>query len=275
MTMISWKRMLIRMGFVVKTVEENMFSFMHENDANIEFFQKILDKLNVEYTFKGLIFTPENIEVNEEEFLSICESIQGDQTYFEGFANVQLIALDTYISGLVRWLNAIGFTTTICCDGHNRTPAHIGFKNREAETRILNYSLSLVTNQTWSCSPRGHFRIRTTNEDNRSRTERPKRELLLDLAEALYEKRTILQPFVQAGLELSDCPTYDWNYSITQRAAEVGERIQLKAQSRERGVLYEYATVKEVVNERVCVVKNEKGDVFRLAVGEYYVIGKL
>ena len=42
MTMITWERMFIRMGFDVEKVAEKTFSFVHENDENIIYFQKIL-----------------------------------------------------------------------------------------------------------------------------------------------------------------------------------------------------------------------------------------
>ena len=258
--MITWERMFIRMGFVVEKVGEKTFSFVHENDENISFFQKILQHLQLEDAVIGLTFEPREFEVNEEEFLHACEAIEGDhQTYFEGVANVELMALDTYISGLIRWLNSIGFTTKICCDGHDRRPAYIGFENRELETQLLNYCLKLLTNNEWGCSPRGYIDIRRT-ADNR-RTKRANRYRLLDLAELIYENRTALKEFVQAGLILGGGNITDQHYQITQRVANVGERVQLKTKRMEPGVLYTFLTVKKSKQDHVSCSRREWKDI--------------
>ncbi|WLR52746.1 M20/M25/M40 family metallo-hydrolase [Bacillus tianshenii] len=36
--------------------------------------------------------------------------------------------LDTYVRGIVRWLNELRIYTGMCCDGHNKRPARIWFK---------------------------------------------------------------------------------------------------------------------------------------------------
>ena len=73
MAMITWGRMFIRMGFIVEKVGEKTFSFVHENDENISFFQKILQHLQLEDEVIGLTFEPREIEVNEKEFLDACK----------------------------------------------------------------------------------------------------------------------------------------------------------------------------------------------------------
>ncbi|WP_209121155.1 hypothetical protein [Alkalihalobacillus sp. BA299] len=227
MAMITWERMLIRMGFVVEKTGEKTFSFVHENEDNIHFFKKILNHLNIEGSLFELEFKPKENEINEEEFLTAYETIQGGDIYFKGVANVELAVLDTYISGLIRWLNSVGFRTTICCDGHDRRPALIGFKNRELEPLLLNSCLNLITKNEWGCSPRGNLTVKE-KEGNRVRMVKSSRYRLLDLAELIYENRTVIKEFVHAGLVLGGVNITNDHYKITQRAAKIGERIQLK-----------------------------------------------
>jgi hypothetical protein len=270
MTMITWERMFIRTGFDVEKMGENTFSFAHENDENIVYFQKILHQLETESSFNGYTFMRKEHVVNEDEFLNACEIIEkDDQTFFLGVANVDLNSLDTCIAGLIRWLNWIGFHTTICCDGHDRKPVYIEFKNRELETRLVNHCLDLLTNKKWVCSPRGNLDIRRTRE-NRG-YQRLNRYRLLDLAEIIYENRKALKDFVQAGLVLSGVNKTNIHYKITQRAAVAGERIQLKTQKNPNLGIYTFLHVKKVHHDH-CLAEDENGEFYSLAKDDYYVV---
>src|SRR4051812_46671970 len=98
MTMITWERMFIRTGFDVEKAGENTFSFAHENDENIVYFQKTLQQLGIDSSFNGYTFMPKEHVVNENKFLNACEKIEkDDQTFFLGVANVDLNSLDTCI----------------------------------------------------------------------------------------------------------------------------------------------------------------------------------
>lgn len=70
--------------------------------------------------------------------------------------------MDTYMAGVVRWVNAAGIETTFSCDGHGYQKAEMNLWQR-SQGFYLNYFLHLASDGEW------HFRNRCFLKGN----ERP------------------------------------------------------------------------------------------------------
>ncbi|MBE1424841.1 hypothetical protein H4684_001480 [Desulfomicrobium macestii] len=118
---LPWSRILIRSGFLANSKGKLHISFQNEKKENIRFLKKIVELGR----FGELVddtFTPSNNEVEEDHWLSAVESCHGGA---EGGAPDELPIMDTYMAGLVRWLNCLGIDTSYSCDGHGRNCARL------------------------------------------------------------------------------------------------------------------------------------------------------
>lgn len=135
---LPWSRILIRSGFLANSKGKLHISFQNEKKENIHFLKRI-----VEFGSFGKvvddIFTPSNNEVEEDLWLSAVESCHGGA---EGGAPDELPIMDTYMAGLVRWLNCIDINTSNSCDGHGRNCARLECRDPNS-TRIATCILNL------------------------------------------------------------------------------------------------------------------------------------
>ncbi|MFS0576248.1 M20/M25/M40 family metallo-hydrolase [Sporosarcina sp. 179-K 3D1 HS] len=122
--MKTWNQLFVRHGWVMERIEGNVFDCKNETKANLAFLLDCLNEAGVQYRFTGS--TLEFLENTFDENLLIpvleCEErgVTGRVGRYEDKEQLVLRDLDTYISGVVRQLERLGFPTVYSCDGHER-----------------------------------------------------------------------------------------------------------------------------------------------------------
>ena len=121
--------------------------------------------------------------------------------------------MDTYMAGIVRWINAAGIETTLSCDGHGYIKPQLKPRN-ESQAAALNYFLNLVSNGDWRFHVH-QFRFLQGDERIDARDRRDWRRLrqstppdydrawLLDVGEKIHRHRDSLRQLVEIADELS------------------------------------------------------------------------
>lgn len=132
--MKTWNQLFIRQGFELPEVNHQVFDASEESEENRSFLFTCLEKIGVDYAESGSIITILDAAVDEERWLEAVDVRGRGRTESIGAA-LTTRQLDTYISGLVKELNRLGFQTIISCDGHGRRTPHIGFIDEETAER--------------------------------------------------------------------------------------------------------------------------------------------
>ncbi|MFC2947982.1 M20/M25/M40 family metallo-hydrolase [Virgibacillus sediminis] len=178
--MKKWNQLLVRHGWLLAEVKENMFDCGKETELNIEFLLECLDTANVNYTFhNGKLALPKASPAEEEwlEAVNFKYRGRGEGLWFRpGVDEPKVQELDIFISGIVRQLNRLGFHTSGSCDGHGRRAAHVLLTeqcNMEALAGVLH-----------AVGQKRLFRRRSQNVTYRMNLPLKQTELL-DLAEQL------------------------------------------------------------------------------------------
>lgn len=184
---LPWSKILIRSGFLSNPEGDLRISLSDENEQNIDYLNRIVNFGHFGVV-KNSFFTPTEAHVEEDLWLSAVESCHGGA---EGGAPDELPIMDTYMAGLVRWLNCLGIHTSNSCDGHGRNCARLWCRDPNSAgiaACILNLSgqqfeqrdraiLHLPITRSRACST-----IATKN--------------LLDVAEWLHANQKQLSPIV-------------------------------------------------------------------------------
>ncbi len=194
---VSWQRLFIRSGFYFEKLN-NVYNFNCENKHNISYLLEIMSSLGLAEQFSntGNAFSPETKEYNQEDWLSAIEALHaGAEGGPSDMEQIELKIMDTYMAGIVRWLNYIGLSTTYSCDGHNTQTPVIAFAQSDGSIifeNILNIicpSMKLVRrsrdSNTVSLSVR-----RANNHRDFDRSRLPA------LAEELYRNKDDLKILV-------------------------------------------------------------------------------
>lgn len=130
--MKTWKQLFIRHGWLLQSISENEFVTTQESKENIEFLLESLKKANVDHFYDGKHLILNRKPINEQKWIDVLSFENRGRTESIGVFNEDapiLRQLDTYISGIVRQLNRLGFKTIASCDGHNRRAAYISISN--------------------------------------------------------------------------------------------------------------------------------------------------
>ncbi|TCS84492.1 hypothetical protein [Tepidibacillus fermentans] len=110
--MKNWSALLIRHGFQVKEIEENVFHCSSETKENVEFLKKTLSYGNVQFQYHTPLLKIESEVLNEEEWIALLNFEfrgRGEDLYFRpGIDEPKVFELDIYISGIVRELKSAG-----------------------------------------------------------------------------------------------------------------------------------------------------------------------
>ncbi|MFT5730206.1 MAG: hypothetical protein ACI8PB_004384 [Desulforhopalus sp.] len=141
---LSWERILIRSGFVFKKNNDS-FDFTPEQKQNITFLKKILTEIGEGSGLDGHIFTPSVAIVDQSTWLSAVNKLHSDA---EGGSCNNLAIMDTYLAGMVRWVNSIGIKTDISCDGHGRRNPSLTLNDKN-DAVILDACLVLLSDSAW------------------------------------------------------------------------------------------------------------------------------
>lgn len=127
--MKTWNSLFIRHGWKLEQTEENVFSCEAETKENMKFLLESLDEVGVSYFFTDDILTLSGAVIAEDQWIEIIDFEyrgRGEGLWFQpGKQEPKVRELDTYISGIVRQLNRLGFYTKGSCDGHGRRAAHV------------------------------------------------------------------------------------------------------------------------------------------------------
>lgn len=186
--MKSWNQLLIRQGFIVEEIRPNEFVCLRETEENVAFLIESLEKLSISFVFeKGLLSVASPV-IAEESWLA-CVDFQyrgrGEGLWFRpGMEQPKVRELDTFLAGLVRQLNRLGFFTTSSCDGHERRSPSLGFTPEVNLGKVTEVLLAAGV-------PRIHTR-------NRVLALNISRRLLPDITENLA---VIQQDWIQKGIE--------------------------------------------------------------------------
>jgi tripeptide aminopeptidase len=139
--MKSWNQLFIRQGFMVEEIRPNVFVCLRETEENMAFLIESLEKLSVSFVYeKGLLSVTSPV-IDEESWLA-CVNFKyrgrGEGLWFRpGMEQPKVKELDTYIAGLVRQLNRLGFITNGSCDGHERRSPSILFTNEVDLEKVI------------------------------------------------------------------------------------------------------------------------------------------
>ncbi|WP_066318942.1 M20/M25/M40 family metallo-hydrolase [Bacillus sp. FJAT-29814] len=174
--MKSWNQLFVRQGFIVEETRPNVFDCLKETEENVSFLLESLEKLPASFTYDRGVLSIASRVVSEERWLGCVDykyrGRGGDLWFRPGVDQPKVKELDTYISGIVRQLNRLGFYTNISCDGHGRGNALLGFIREVNTDKVTELLLAA-----------GVPRIFTrNNRDIRLCISRPQ---LLDVAEKL------------------------------------------------------------------------------------------
>lgn len=192
---LTWERILIRSGFYADKLP-NGFDLSKENKTNRNFLSRILKKLNIAETFDGSIFIPKTETIHESVwFKAIACLHSGAEGGPSGFENIELHIMDTFIGGVVRWVNAIGIKTSYSCDGHGERPPKIEVYDK-VKPDVLDACLAAISNGRWRCCRNGCL-IRKDKPRRTQVQDLYDRYWLLDVAETIYHNRHFLQGVVK------------------------------------------------------------------------------
>ena len=145
---LPWERILIRTGFNAVRTDTGAFDLSDEMPYNRDFFSKLLQRLDLSDQFDGRMFQPLEEDFDEDLWLGAHDQLhgraEGPDNEEIGFPTMRLDLLDTYLSGLLRWINAIGITTVISCDGHGERWPWISLRNTN-DQKIFESILSILS----------------------------------------------------------------------------------------------------------------------------------
>ena len=195
-TTLPWHRALIRTGFDLTPNNDIIFSLDGEHSDNIAYLEKLITVANLG-TMDQNTFFPSAPTVDEYLWLNTIHHLHSGA---EGGRPHNLELMDTFMPGLVRWLNNIGLATTFSCDGHNRRAPRIQFHSRQ-DTDIAAWLLNTPAKR-FRIQP-GRLNILTTiplprpRDHDRPRPLFPRRHFL-DLAEWLHTNQDLLRETASA-----------------------------------------------------------------------------
>jgi hypothetical protein len=176
---VSWSKLFIRSGIRFEIVGRE-FSLANETPRNTDFVRGVLAQLGWESRLVGNILHPPSVLIEEAEWLGAWDKLSGGvEGGSVGFEDIELGIMDAHMSGIVRWLNALGFVTGISCDGHGKHEPWIRFVNSSDEAKVAALFEQLTD---------GRITLRDTRMVllGRDRARIPPPHKLLELAEKLY-----------------------------------------------------------------------------------------
>lgn len=145
--MKTWNQLFVRHGWLVNQKEENVFDCRQETDINKQFLLESLDKAEALYHYDEKTLVMHSQPIEEEKWISILDFQHrghgGDLWFRPGQEEPKVRELDTYISGIVRQLNRLGFYTNGSCDGHGRNAAYVSITKEKDLEQLVQLFLAL------------------------------------------------------------------------------------------------------------------------------------
>jgi tripeptide aminopeptidase len=159
----TWNQLFVRQGWSLDEVEGNIFDCSRETEANVEFLIKSLDVAGVDYALNNGRLKLIDEAVAEEKWLKAVDYKgrgHGEGLWFRpGIEQPKVAELDTYISGIVRQLNRLGFYTMGSCDGHERRSAHVMVTKERDVDELVGLLLALGIKKVYSREQKNSNRI--------------------------------------------------------------------------------------------------------------------
>ncbi|WP_147533005.1 M20/M25/M40 family metallo-hydrolase [Bacillus marasmi] len=127
--MKNWNQLLVRHGWKVAKQEGNVFDCRKETEENLDFLFQCLENANIPYQFQdGLLELPIDV-IQEDAWIQAVQyryrGVGGDLWFRPGIDEPKIRELDTYIAGIVRQLNRLGYYTNGSCDGHGKRNPYV------------------------------------------------------------------------------------------------------------------------------------------------------
>jgi hypothetical protein len=184
--LIPWDRILVRSGFLHRPANAGAFDLTDENPQNVRFLRSLLSRMGLGDSLVGSTFSPPGADFDENRWLHAFYDYKRAHT--EGgpggdARSVQVYYLDPFISGVVRRLNLMGYTTCGACDGHGLHRTYITFSGN-CDTAGIAVFLSQISGVRWAAGS-NTWTIFTFAYGARGRERRDRRYELLSLAESL------------------------------------------------------------------------------------------
>ncbi|MFC3885526.1 M20/M25/M40 family metallo-hydrolase [Bacillus songklensis] len=145
--MKTWNQLFVRHGWELEKKEESVFVCKTETVENMDFLLESLDKAGASYSYGDDMLMLHSVPVPEKKWIEVVDFKhrgRGEGLWFRpGEEEPKLRELDTYISGIVRQLNRLGFYTMGSCDGHERRDAHVSIKKGKDIEQLVQMLLAL------------------------------------------------------------------------------------------------------------------------------------
>lgn len=175
--MKTWNQLFIRHGWILEEKAEGTFNCKGETKENLSFLYECLDKAEISYTVFDESLEIHDIPIGESDWINYVSFEFRGRTENIGLApdmnGPDLKQLDTYISGIVRQFNRLGFNTMDSCDGHGRRSASIGITKHIKKNTLVEMLSALGVKRVYCRESTHKYRISLPLS----------REKLLDLAE--------------------------------------------------------------------------------------------
>lgn len=179
MVLKTWNQLFVRHGWNLEQVGDSRFLCKQESEENIAFLLDVLNELKADYKYESGTLHINSAPVQESEWIRIIDFEFRGKTELIGLAKEtlgpKLVQLDTYISGIVRQLNRLGFYTTASCDGHEKRPAYVYVTKETEIDSLLHVLLGSGLQRVYYIDRKTHYCVRLPFS----------RKCLLDLAEKM------------------------------------------------------------------------------------------
>jgi hypothetical protein len=192
---VSWLRALLRSGFMAKEAE-NKITLADETDANKKYLQKLL-AFGHFGTLKNNILLPNEPYIEESYWLRAVDGCHGGA---ETGQIDDLAIMDTYMGGLVRWLNQVGIGTESSCDGHGERKPSFSTVDEES-ARLAAWLLNFRSPQFTQTGKTVKYAGSGPNPNATKPADRLKK--MLDVAEWLAKNREDLKEMLAAMRRVS------------------------------------------------------------------------
>jgi len=179
--LIAWGRLFIRSGIRCRDSHESL-DLSAESDHNRAFVRRVLDAVGWGHRLCGSTFLTPTELIEEREWHEAWESLRiGSEAGPTGFEEIELETMDTHISGVVRWLNGLGYRTAgTSCEGHGARECFIELAHRSDEIKVA----ELISSHSNGIYFKGRALFKTGRSGSKYN---PTPQDLLNLGERLYQ----------------------------------------------------------------------------------------
>lgn len=132
---ISVEQALLRTGFLFTKQNESL-GFQLESKANKDFLNRLLVHVGLNILDGGRLLSPQK-EIDQSSWIETWQEYSGGaEGGPSGLLSIELPIMDSYLSGIARWLTALGYVTVGSCDGHGRRLPRLYLKDRSQENEV-------------------------------------------------------------------------------------------------------------------------------------------